>query len=59
MLQFADAAAVANAVLTSGHEFDQGKLLYNKYKTVVSYDTTAIPLFSQGGCCRCFMCSGR
>lgn len=45
--QFSDAAAVANAVLTSGHEFDQGKLLYNKYKTVVSYDTTAIPLFSQ------------
>jgi F-type H+-transporting ATPase subunit gamma len=45
--QFGDAAAVANAVLTSGHEFDQGKLLYNKYKTVVSYDTTAIPLFSQ------------
>merc|ERR1719266_3245277 len=30
-----------------GHEFGQGKLLYNKYKTVVSYDTTAIPLFSQ------------
>merc|ERR1712110_488412 len=45
--QFGDAAAVANAVLTSSHEFDQGKLLYNKYKTVVSYDTTAIPLFSQ------------
>merc|ERR1712037_508895 len=40
--QFGDAAAVANAVLTSGHEFDQGKLLYNKYKTVVSYDTTAM-----------------
>jgi len=45
--QFGDAAAVANAVLTSGHEFDHGKLLYNKYRTVVSYDTTAIPLFSQ------------
>ena len=50
-MQFGDAAAVANAVLTSGHEFDHGKLLYNKYRTVVSYDTTAIPLFSQGKPC--------
>lgn len=45
--QFGDAASVANAVLTSGHEFDHGKMLYNKYKSVVSYTTTAIPLFSQ------------
>jgi F-type H+-transporting ATPase subunit gamma len=49
-LQFGDAASVANAVLTSGHDFDHGKMLYNKYKSVVSYTTTAIPLFSQGRC---------
>merc|ERR1712156_1096522 len=30
-----------------GVEYDQGKMMYNKYKSVVSYDTTAIPLFSQ------------
>ena len=46
--QFGDAAAVANAILNSGVEYDQGKMMYNKYKSVVSYDTTAIPLFSQG-----------
>jgi F-type H+-transporting ATPase subunit gamma len=35
------------AILNSGAEYDQGKMLYNKYKSVVSYDTTAIPIFSQ------------
>jgi len=45
--QFGDAAKIANAILTCGHEFDTGKLVYNKYKTVVSYDTTVIPIFSQ------------
>ena len=48
LFQFGDAAAVANAILNSGAEYDQGKMMYNKYKSVVSYDTTAIPLFSQG-----------
>ena len=48
LFQFGDAAAVANAILNSGVEYDQGKMMYNKYKSVVSYDTTAIPLFSQG-----------
>ena len=45
---FNDAAKIANAIMTCGHEFDEGKLLYNYYKSVVSYDTTAIPIFSQG-----------
>eukprot|EP00090_Calanus_glacialis_P016804 TRINITY_DN262_c0_g1_i1.p1 TRINITY_DN262_c0_g1~~TRINITY_DN262_c0_g1_i1.p1 ORF type:complete len:277 (-),score=91.69 TRINITY_DN262_c0_g1_i1:158-988(-) len=45
--QFGDAAKIANAILTCGHEFDTGKLVYNKYKTVVSYNTTEIPIFSQ------------
>merc|ERR1712059_99921 len=45
--QFGDAAAVANAILTCGYEFDQGKILYNVYKSVVSYTTTAMPIFSQ------------
>ena len=47
-VQFGDAAAVANAILNSGADYDQGKMMYNKYKSVVSYDTTSIPLFSQG-----------
>jgi len=45
--QFGDAAGVANAILNCGYEFDQGQMLYNYYKSVVSYDTTAIPIFSQ------------
>lgn len=45
--QFGDAAGVANAILTCGYEFDQGKMLYNVYKSVVSYNTTAMPIFSQ------------
>ena len=46
--QFGDAAATANAILNSGADYDQGKMMYNRYKSVVSYDTTALPLFSQG-----------
>jgi len=45
--QFGDASKVANAILTSGFEFDSGKMLYNKYNSVVSYTTTEIPIFSQ------------
>jgi len=44
--QFGDAAKIANAILTCGHDFDEGKLVYNYYKSVVSYDTTSIPIFS-------------
>lgn len=44
--QFGDASKVANAILTSGYEFDSGKLLYNKFKSVVSYTTTEMPIFS-------------
>merc|ERR1711862_1008308 len=43
---FNDAAKIANAIMTCGHEFDSGKLLYNYYKSVVSYDTSEIPIFS-------------
>merc|ERR1719186_848527 len=45
--QFGDAALIANAILNCGYEFDTGKLVYNYYKSVVSYDTTSIPIFSQ------------
>jgi len=44
--QFGDASKVANAILTCGFEFDSGKMLYNKYNSVVSYTTTTIPIFS-------------
>jgi len=44
--QFGDALTVANAILNSGYEFEQGILLYNRFKTVVSYVATEMPIFS-------------
>ncbi|XP_059491014.1 ATP synthase subunit gamma, mitochondrial [Neocloeon triangulifer] len=43
---FADAGALADAILSSGYEFASGKIVYNKFKSVVSYTTTELPLFS-------------
>jgi len=43
---FSDATAVAQEILASGYEFDAGKIFYNIFKSVVSYDTAAIPVFS-------------
>merc|ERR1719347_1660366 len=44
---FNDAAKIANAILTSGYEFDKGSLLFNYYKNVASNETTALPIYSQ------------
>merc|ERR1711981_113138 len=44
--QFGDAAKIANAILTNQFKFDGGKLLYNRYVSVVSYKTQEIPIFS-------------
>jgi F-type H+-transporting ATPase subunit gamma len=44
--QFGDAAKVANAIMTCGFEYDQGKMLYNKFVSVVSYKTQELPIFS-------------
>lgn len=44
---FEDAAIVAQAVLDSGYEFQKGTIIYNYFKTVVSYETrklTILPL---------------
>jgi len=43
--QFGDASKVANAILNSGHEFDTGKMFYNKFRSVVSYKTQEIPIY--------------
>jgi len=37
---FQDAARIAQAVLDSGYEYDAGKIVYNKFRTVVSYTTS-------------------
>jgi F-type H+-transporting ATPase subunit gamma len=43
--QFADASKVASAILNSGFEFDNGTLYYNRFKSVVSYNTKQIPIY--------------
>lgn len=42
---FVDACKIANAVINSGYEFSTGKIIYNRFKSVVSYQTQNIPLF--------------
>lgn len=44
--QFLDAAKVANEILNSGYEFTDGKIIYNKFKSVVSYGVSDMPIFS-------------
>ena len=44
---FADASALANLVLDSGFTFSQGTIYFNRFKSVVSYDTSKIPVFSK------------
>lgn len=43
---FEDASITAAAVLNSGYKFDIGHILYNRFKTVVSYTTTMMPLLT-------------
>lgn len=43
---FDDAVQVANSILNSDYEFDKGILLYNRFKSVVSYTTSEQPVFS-------------
>uniref|UniRef100_G3MRM3 F-ATPase gamma subunit n=1 Tax=Amblyomma maculatum TaxID=34609 RepID=G3MRM3_AMBMU len=43
---FDDAVQVANAILGCDYEFDKGILLYNRFKSVVSYATSDLPVFS-------------
>uniref|UniRef100_A0A6A7FPB7 F-ATPase gamma subunit n=1 Tax=Hirondellea gigas TaxID=1518452 RepID=A0A6A7FPB7_9CRUS len=43
---FEDASAIATAVINSGYEYGSGKILYNKFKSVVSYKTTVLPIYN-------------
>jgi F-type H+-transporting ATPase subunit gamma len=43
---FGDAVVVANAIINSGHEFTKGILVYNRFKSVVSYNCLEMPIFS-------------
>ena len=43
---FADAQEVARDIIESGYDFEQGLVVYNKFKSVVSYQTSDQPVFS-------------
>uniref|UniRef100_A0A8C7Z9V2 ATP synthase subunit gamma n=2 Tax=Oryzias sinensis TaxID=183150 RepID=A0A8C7Z9V2_9TELE len=43
---FNDAAIVATELLNSGYEFDQGSVIFNRFRSVISYRTDQKPLFS-------------
>jgi len=43
---FLDASRVAIEVLNSGFEYTHGSIVYNKFKTVVSYQCSTLPIFS-------------
>jgi len=43
---FLDASKIAAEVLTSGYDYSHGKIVYNKFRTVVSYSLSELPIFS-------------
>lgn len=42
---FLDASKIANAIINSGYQFSTGKIVFNRFKSVVSYQTMDLPLF--------------
>merc|ERR1712037_52252 len=44
--QFSDAALVANTVLNMDYDFDRATLIFNTFKSVISSDTTELPLYN-------------
>jgi len=43
---FEDAGAVATEILNSGLDYSSGTLVYNKFRSVVSYQTSEVPFFT-------------
>lgn len=43
---FTDAAKIANEILQSGYDYTHGTIIYNKFKSVVSYSCATVPIFS-------------
>ncbi|KAK4291624.1 hypothetical protein Pmani_035552 [Petrolisthes manimaculis] len=41
---FEDAAKITTFILNSGIEYGSGKIIYNRFRTVVSYDTLELPI---------------
>ncbi|KAL0281287.1 UNVERIFIED_CONTAM: hypothetical protein PYX00_002320 [Menopon gallinae] len=43
---FLDASKIASEIIKSEYPFDLGKIIFNKFKSVVSYTTTEMPMFT-------------
>ncbi|KAE8616608.1 hypothetical protein XENTR_v10008843 [Xenopus tropicalis] len=43
---FGDASIIASELLNSGYEFDQGSVVFNRFRSVISYKTEEKPFFS-------------
>ncbi|XP_067284099.1 ATP synthase subunit gamma, mitochondrial isoform X2 [Pseudorasbora parva] len=43
---FVDASLIASELLDSGYEFDQGTIVFNRFRSVISYRTDEKPLYS-------------
>lgn len=43
---FTDASKLTAEILNCGYEFSSGKIVYNRFKSVVSYATQELPVFS-------------
>ncbi|KAL2102610.1 hypothetical protein ACEWY4_001778 [Coilia grayii] len=43
---FSDASIIASELINSGYEFDQGSIIFNRFKSVISYKTEGKPVFS-------------
>lgn len=44
---FIDASKVAAEVMNSGYEYTEGKIIYNKFRSVVSYNLSDMAIFSR------------
>ncbi|XP_044135979.1 ATP synthase subunit gamma, mitochondrial-like isoform X2 [Bufo gargarizans] len=43
---FGDASVITSELLNSGYEFDQGSVVFNRFRSVISYKTEEKPFFS-------------
>ncbi|XP_012680857.1 ATP synthase subunit gamma, mitochondrial isoform X3 [Clupea harengus] len=43
---FTDASIIATELINSGYEYDSGSVIYNKFRSVISYKTSEAPVFS-------------
>ncbi|CAE6373940.1 unnamed protein product [Rhizoctonia solani] len=44
---FADAAEIADKIITSGIEFDSVNLIYNRFVSAIAYESTAVTVFNE------------